>query len=539
MPPRAGRAGRDRAGRQAGRALVVRARRRAPPPHRRADGPRRNARPVRDRAARAAVGRGDAAGAVLRRAGQALRHRGRPHRDDDDRRSRRRDRRAARAAVARRARRAARAPPRRDRAADPGRICGEDRRRARVQARTGGARRSRCRCAARRSTRSTCSRDDGEPSTLDLHVSSGTYVRSIADGARRPLPHAAAHGGRPVRGRGGRRRSGCCRSPRRSRGSRPRRVARVRPVRTARAARARGRSRREGRHAPGELERRPRAVAIGTFDGVHLGPPRGRPRGDRGRARCRRSSRSTRIRARCSATRSALLATLERRLELLAELGVEETLVVEFTPELAALEPEEFASAYLARDRRRRSSSPAKVPLRPRRAAAISALLERARARERESRRSSQGVSSTRIRQLVAAGDVRGAARAARPAGRGRGNGRLGRGARRHARLPDREPPHRARRCSSRRFGIYAGAGARPRAAVSIGVNPHYGGAERKIEVFLLDFEGDLYGERLVVELWQRLRDEAAFESGGGARRADRARRRGDARRDPPGAHRN
>jgi riboflavin kinase/FMN adenylyltransferase len=44
-------------------------------------------------------------------------------------------------------------------------------------------------------------------------------------------------------------------------------------------------------------------------------------------------------------------------------------------------------------------------------------------------------------------------------------------------------------------------------------VNPHYGGTERRVEVYLLDFEGDLYGERLVVELWERLRDERAFAS--------------------------
>ena len=61
--------------------------------------------------------------------------------------------------------------------------------------------------------------------------------------------------------------------------------------------------------------------------------------------------------------------------------------------------------------------------------------------------------------------------------------------------------------------GIYAGAVGEHRAAVSIGVNPHYGGDERRVEAFLLDFEGDLYGQRLVVELWQRLRDERAFES--------------------------
>jgi len=62
-------------------------------------------------------------------------------------------------------------------------------------------------------------------------------------------------------------------------------------------------------------------------------------------------------------------------------------------------------------------------------------------------------------------------------------------------------------------YGIYAGFAEGTRAAVSVGTNPHYGGNERRIEAFLLDFDGDLYGRRLVIELWSRLRDEQAFAS--------------------------
>ena len=62
-------------------------------------------------------------------------------------------------------------------------------------------------------------------------------------------------------------------------------------------------------------------------------------------------------------------------------------------------------------------------------------------------------------------------------------------------------------------YGIYAGAAEGKRAAISIGVNPHYGGTERRIEAYLLDWEGDLYGDRLVLELWRKLRDERAFAS--------------------------
>jgi riboflavin kinase/FMN adenylyltransferase len=59
--------------------------------------------------------------------------------------------------------------------------------------------------------------------------------------------------------------------------------------------------------------------------------------------------------------------------------------------------------------------------------------------------------------------------------------------------------------------GIYAGAALGHRAAVSIGVNPQFGGTVLRVEAHLLDFDGELYGRTLVLELWQRLRDELAF----------------------------
>jgi len=61
--------------------------------------------------------------------------------------------------------------------------------------------------------------------------------------------------------------------------------------------------------------------------------------------------------------------------------------------------------------------------------------------------------------------------------------------------------------------GVYVGAALAHRAAISIGVNPHYGGTVLRVEAHLLDFDGDLYGRRLELELWERLRDERAFAS--------------------------
>jgi riboflavin kinase/FMN adenylyltransferase len=205
-----------------------------------------------------------------------------------------------------------------------------------------------------------------------------------------------------------------------------------------------------------------------------------------------------------------LLSTLERRLELLEETGMDEVLVVEFTPELARREPAEFARSLL-REIGAQVIAVGESFRFGRGAAGDPALLQRLDFDVRVVP-TLEGVSSTRIRACLRDGDVLAAARLlGRPAevegtvvsGYQRG-GTLGYPTANLAVPPDMLVPA---------YGIYAGAARGHRAAVSIGVNPHYGGDERRIEPFLLDFEGDLYGQRLVVELWQRLREEQAFAS--------------------------
>ena len=260
-------------------------------------------------------------------------------------------------------------------------------------------------------------------------------------------------------------------------------------------------------HRPDELEPARRAVAIGTFDGVH-----------RGHVRVLEAALAAGLRPAVVTfdphprsffgSEVPLLSTLERRLELLAGLGFEDALVCEFGEALAALPAEEFAESVL-------------------RAAGVEvvaagdgfrfgrgregdlALLERLGFDVRRVPLV-DNVSSSHIRKLLAAGEVRQAAHLlGRPP---EVEGTVVTGDRRGAGLgfPTANlavPP----RLLVPELGIYAGEALGHRAAISIGTNPHYGGGERRVEAYLLDFDGDLYGQRLVVELWERLRDEAAF----------------------------
>lgn len=262
-------------------------------------------------------------------------------------------------------------------------------------------------------------------------------------------------------------------------------------------------------HSPAQLERQPRAVAIGTFDGMH-----------RGHQAVVQSAIDTGLAATvitfdphpriALGNHVELITTLERRLELIAATGADATLVAGFTPELMALPPEEFAERYLRAIGAEAVAAGHDFRFGSRRGGDLE-LLERLGFEVLEVPHV-PGVSSSAVRSALHEGDMTAAARMlGRPyeldgivvAGDQRG-GTLG--------YPTANLALDAH-LACPRYGIYAGSALGHRAAVSVGTNPHYGGTERRIEPYLLDFDGDLYGKRLIVEVWERLRDEAVFGS--------------------------
>ena len=64
--------------------------------------------------------------------------------------------------------------------------------------------------------------------------------------------------------------------------------------------------------------------------------------------------------------------------------------------------------------------------------------------------------------------------------------------------------------------GVYAGrlvrGGQQLPAAISIGTNPTFAGVERRVEAYVLDFAGDLYGEHVGLAFTERLRDTWRFD---------------------------
>jgi riboflavin kinase/FMN adenylyltransferase len=125
-------------------------------------------------------------------------------------------------------------------------------------------------------------------------------------------------------------------------------------------------------------------------------------------------------------------------------------------------------------------------------------------------------VSSTRIREALAAGDMDTAQKLlGRPY---RLNGRVAHGDKRGRTIgfPTANLRMGPRPLAVR--GVYAvevfGLDGDPmRGVANVGTRPTVGGLENRLEVHLFDFDGDLYGRDLHVDLLARIREEQRFES--------------------------
>lgn len=277
-----------------------------------------------------------------------------------------------------------------------------------------------------------------------------------------------------------------------------------------------------------DLGGRPRAVAIGTFDGVHKGH----------QAIIGRAVAAGRDMEGVSAvltfephpavvlrpeTSPLILTPLNLKLHLLEQAQVQEVMVIPFTREFAALSPEAFCRVVLSgrlgarqvmvgenfRFGRRGGGTPEDLLAYGREhgfaVTAIGLVSE-----------GEGAVSSTRIRGLLIAGEVeRAAALLGRPhvvegmvvSGAGRGRD-LGTPTANMEVSPQVAVPA---------VGVYVtrtmlGPDRMEASVTSIGTNPTFESDDVvRVETYLLHFRGNLYGEPIRVEFLKRLRDQRPF----------------------------
>ena len=280
------------------------------------------------------------------------------------------------------------------------------------------------------------------------------------------------------------------------------------------------------------------AVTIGAYDGVHLGH---RALLAELRARADADGLSTVVvtfdRHPAAVVRPdsapLLLCDLDQKLELLASAGVDRTVVVHFDEERANESAEEFVTRELVggldarlvvvgEDFHFGHGRKGNVALLAEMGAAAGFAVDGVTLASADdvAGELAPPVSSTRVRTLVAAGDVEGAAvllgrphqvRGPVVTGDRRGGAELG--------YPTANLEIPGDICLPAP-GIYAGwyerpDGSRHMAAVSVGRRPTFYGADGEllVEAYLLDVSADLYGESARLSFTHRLRDELAFDS--------------------------
>jgi riboflavin kinase / FMN adenylyltransferase len=261
-----------------------------------------------------------------------------------------------------------------------------------------------------------------------------------------------------------------------------------------------------------EAAPRRRRLAVGEFDGVHLGHREVIAGSDTVLTFDPHPLAVIRPEA-----APKLLMSLDAKIERIAALGVRELVVIPFDDTFAAQSPQEFIDEVLVgklqatrvsvgenfRFGYRASGDPALLGGDGRFETRVVTLVEV----------DGEVVSSSHIRALVLAGDVEHAARFLGSPFQLRGE--VVAGDRRGRRLgfptanivPDEDlvcPGH----------GVYAARAGGACAAVSVGVRPTFGtGRGVLVEAYLLDRDVDLYGQTLSVDFVARLRGERRFDT--------------------------
>jgi riboflavin kinase / FMN adenylyltransferase len=271
----------------------------------------------------------------------------------------------------------------------------------------------------------------------------------------------------------------------------------------------------------------PTVVVIGNFDGVH-----------RGHVELIRTARASEPNARVVAVTfwphpmsvirpdqaPPLLTNLDRRKELLRSVGVDEVVVVNFTPDVASWSPERFVDEVL------RPLHPSRIVVGENfrfgfRAAGDVATLEELGGGEFKVQAlplitdGTQPSSSTLIRHAVAEGDFGRVRELSDHAFRFSGVVVEGDHRGRQMGFPTANvpvPPGMAVPAD----GVYAGWVTRldvpsPRwpAAISVGTNPTFDGVVRRVEAYVLDRDDlELYGVPIGIDFYARLRGQIKYE---------------------------
>lgn len=268
------------------------------------------------------------------------------------------------------------------------------------------------------------------------------------------------------------------------------------------------------------------AVAVGFFDGVHRGHQLVLRRTvDAARAMGLEPVALTFDRhpreVVAPGTEPGLLTTTETKVRLIGELGLKYMVVLEFTEEFSRWPPERFVERILAKNLSTRvavvgsnftfgDKATGKV-------ADLRELGHRYGLRvhgvdllEVDGR----PVSSSSIRQALEGGDLQWPRKALGRPYLLEGKVRSGAGRGRQLGFPTANLDVPARMLLPGR-GVYAGKahveGRTFLAAVNVGSNPTFSEEPVHLEAYLLDFRGDLLGQTMGIEFWERLRDEERF----------------------------